>query len=203
MTQLMVKKWHVKCTFIEPLLGTVSKNKAVYATYIASLAEKAVTESGEPPDIEDEIASVTEREESGWTGFHEDPDGAYLYDYQVKGFLKEAGNVLKDIVKVKNLRSKIDSYTFVRPRKIRLASVGEPLERPLRAQTAQGPRVTLVRSDTVAAGSTIEFDIVALPHKELDGDLLHTLLSYGEMKGLGQWRNGGFGSFTFEVEETL
>ena len=48
---------------------------------------------------------------------------------------------------------------------------------------------------------SIEFDIKMLAHKDLNAKLLGFLLDFGEFKGLGQWRNGGFGRFTYSITE--
>jgi hypothetical protein len=117
----------------------------------------------------------------------------------IKGFLKNAGNVLKDVdeIKVKSLRSKIDNYLFVTPRRVYLGKT-EPegyFERPLRAMTQKGPRVTLARSDQVNEGLLISFEISLIPHKELSWTLIDELFEYGKLMGLGQFRNGGFGRF--------
>jgi hypothetical protein len=185
----IVKK-HVKIKLITELLGTVPMDKEVYATYIASL--KPVTET------EDEIETVDSREERGWTSFHRDANGLLVYDYFIKGFFKNAGNVLKEELKIKNLRSKLSDLFFIQPRKIYLGKKKPDgvIERPLRAQTAQGPRVTLARSDYIAAGTEIEFDVALLQGKgELKDGIIAQLLEYGQLQGLGQFRNGGYGRF--------
>jgi len=171
------------------MLGTVPKNKEIYATYIESKA---------PDSPNGEAETVEEIEEKGWTGFHRDEEGLFVYDYFIKGFFKNAGNVLKDSLKVKNLRSKLSDNFFVFPRKIRIGkdSPDGVIERPLRAQTMQGPRVTLARSDYIAIGTEITFQIGWIGHKEISEKLLMELLSYGELQGLGQFRNGGYGRFT-------
>jgi hypothetical protein len=184
-----------KLTLTEPMLGTVAKSKEIFTRYIAN------ERTGE-----DEIANVPEGEEPGYTGFFTDEEGIFLYDYHIKGFLKEAGNVLKESLKLKNLKSKIDNYVFVFPRKIRLQ--GKPdgvLERPLRGMTAQGPRVSLAKSDVVNAGLSFEVTIKVLTHKgqEIDQEVIESLLDYGALKGLGQWRNSSWGRFEFEDATAL
>lgn len=184
----------VTLTFIEPLLGTVPKNPDVYAAYIATKAPAAT-------DVEEEIASVENAERVG-TGFHTDEKGLFLYDYQVKGFLKEAGNVLKDTIGIKALKSKIENFVFLEPRKIYLDK-GQPdgvLERPLRASTPRGERIALARSDYVASGTTITFNIKILPGPVKNKDIL-TILEYGKLKGLGQNRNSGYGRFIYKTQE--
>ena len=73
------------------------------------------------------------------------------------------------------------------------------LERPLRASTAQGDRVALARSDTCPAGTQIEFDVLILG--QVTQSLLEEWLEYGRLRGLGQWRNGGYGTFEFEISK--
>lgn len=184
----------LKITLTEQMLGTVPKDKEIYTSYIASKAPI-------PEGAIDEVDSVETIEERGWTGFHKDENGLFIFDYLFKGFVKEAGNVLKDSVKIKNLRSKLDSYVFIFPRKIHLGKQKPDgvVERPLRAMTMQGPRVTLARSDYVDAGTTFELELKILPHKEITEELILELLKYGELKGLGQFRNGSYGRFGYEV----
>ncbi|HPE06283.1 MAG TPA: hypothetical protein PLW50_01025 [Smithellaceae bacterium] len=69
------------------------------------------------------------------------------------------------------------------------------LERPIRAQTMQGPRVSLIRSDAILQGKELGFTLNLIPHKELNKDLLKELLEYGMFNGLGQWRSGSYGQF--------
>jgi hypothetical protein len=172
------------------MLGTVAMDPEVYKTYIES--KKPENGNGE-----DEYLTVDKIEEKGWTGFHRDDNGLFIYEYMVKGFLKASGNVLKDVIKIKALRSKIDDYVFIKPRRIYLGQ-DKPdgvVERPLRAMTMQGPRVTLARSDYIRAGKEIVFSITLLPHKELTFGVINTLMQHGELMGLGQFRNGGYGRF--------
>jgi hypothetical protein len=177
-----------RITLMEKMLGTVPKNKDIFSRYIAS------ERTGE-----DEIANVPEGEESGYTGFFTKKNGIYLYDYHIKGFLKEAGNILKDSLTLKNLKSKLDNYLFVFPREIFLQDAPDGvLERPLRAMTMQGPRVSLAKSDYVEAGLSFEITIKVLDHKEITQEVVEKLLDYGALKGLGQWRNGSWGRFAWE-----
>ncbi len=175
------------------MLGTVPKDPAIYKSFI---------ETKKPQDKEeDESLTVEKIEEKGWTGFHKDEHGLFIYDYMVKGFLKHAGNVLKENLKIKALRSKLDDFIFIFPRKIYLGKE-EPdgvLERPIRIMTAQGPRVALIRSDYVNIGTVLKFRFVLFPHKEITWEVIQQLLGYGEFMGLGQFRNGGYGKFMYHL----
>lgn len=189
--KLPIEKYHVTVTLITPMLGTVPKDEHIYSTYIASKA---------PEDVDTSDEDVPVSDEKRYTGFHTDEKGIYLLDYQVKGMIKEGGNILKDVFGITALRSKLDNFLFVQPRKIYLGKK-EPdgvLERPLRAQTAMGPRVSLAKSDYVDEGTTFEFDIAILSGP-VTIDVVRVILDYGELKGFGQFRNGGFGRFSYNI----
>ena len=70
-------------------------------------------------------------------------------------------------------------------------------ERPLRAETAMGPRVSLAKSEQVPEGTTCEFTIHTQTKEGMR--MVIDCLEYGEERGTGQWRNAGNGCFTFEV----
>ena len=70
-------------------------------------------------------------------------------------------------------------------------------QRPLRAQTAQGERVSLANSEEIPAGATCEFSVVLLDESHEKAVL--EWLSYGAMRGIGQWRNSGKGRFDYEI----
>ena len=86
---------------------------------------------------------------------------------------------------------------FVSPREIPFseAKLGN-CQRPLRAETAQGPRVALANSETIPAGTSIECEVKCLD----DGleAIVEEWLNYGALRGIGQWRNSGKGRFSWE-----
>jgi len=202
-----VTKYRVVLTFTEDLLGTVAKDPQVYESYIASRAPKAADGT---PGGKDELETVPDArdEERGWTGFHEFPDGRpFLYDYQIKGFFKDAASMLNRGSEKEDRmaahKKVIDGLVFVAPRRIPLhIPPGETLgvlERPLRAQTAQGERVALARSDTAPAGTTMSFEVMILG-KDVSRKVLAGWLDYGQFRGLGQWRSASWGRFTSTLE---
>jgi len=201
-------KYKLKITFLVGPLGT-QPQKDVATEYITSKAADPTT--GELPA--DELETLPDALEKGTTAFHKLAGGQPIYyDYMLKGFLKEAGMVFNGLRGVKNLRSKIDNLVFVTPRQIILQKpetafpydANNPYsvtscERPLRAMTAQGPRTALARSEQLPDGTWFECFLEVF-NGQISEDILRDLLSYGEKKGLGQWRNGGRGTFTFELE---
>jgi hypothetical protein len=188
-------QYKVNIEILEDLLGGQPKNKQVYAKYIAT---KAPT----PENGEEEVQDVQEIEERGWTGFPTDDEGVHLWDYQVKGFLTESARCLKTWGNLKQLQDKVKRYVFVSPRKIRLPKTDGVLERPLRAMTAQGPRVTVTRSDLIKAPFQLSFTVDVLEGAGITEGTVKSLLSYGEYMGLGQWRSGSHGRFrTVSIDE--
>ena len=186
--------YKLRVTFTTSVLGT-QPQKDVATEYITS---KAVDGSGNMPA--DELDTLPEALDKGTTAFHKLNGAPIYYDYMVKGFLKEAGQVFNGLRGVKNLRSKLDNLVFIEPRQIPLnvAGVMTYCERPLRAMTAQGPRTSVARSEELPAGTWFEVTIKVYG-EAISEPLLRDLLSYGGDKGLGQWRNGGHGRFVFKL----
>ncbi|MBA2705847.1 MAG: hypothetical protein H0U60_18580 [Blastocatellia bacterium] len=189
--------YKLKVTMTEPLLGTQTV-KDVAIEYLQSKARDLGI------DVSDEQETLPEMLERGTTVFHKLDDKPIYYDYHVRGFLKESGRLQNGARGVKNLRNKIDNMVFIRPRRIALhvpsdATV-EYLERPLRAETAQGPRVALARSEMLPLGTWFECEVEVLG-STIGEDLLRDLLDYGAYKGMGQWRNASYGRFTYELEK--
>ena len=191
----------VRITLTEEMLGMASANPEIHETYIASQAPDAPTRA-------EEIAAlgVEKVVEKTTTIFPRDDDGTpILWDYQIKGFFKDAVSMLRRIegtkcAKVKAFKKEIDGLLFINPRKIRITlpeggSVTH-CQRPLRAETPQGARVALANSETVPEGSTAEFEIVLYDDKMQSW--VRECLNYGRMRGIGQWRNSGKGKFTWE-----
>ena len=96
---------------------------------------------------------------------------------------------------------KIDGLIFVHPRLIPITMPeGGKIsicERPLRANTAQGPRVSIARSEAVPIGSTITFEVELL--QNYLHDLICEWLDYGKLRGFSQWANSGKGRFSYEI----
>ncbi|MBT9174224.1 MAG: hypothetical protein DDT21_02635 [Syntrophomonadaceae bacterium] len=201
---MKIDQYQVNFTLIEPLLGTVPKDTEIYKTYIAGKKDSRGNPLVPMDSMSDEEVGTVPAggiENRGWTGFHTDENGCFLYNYAILGFLKEAGNTLKEQLGIKALKSKIDQFVFVEPRRIYLKAAPDGvLERSLRAMTMQGPRVTLVRSDYISAGTEFEANLLVLKNKEIDSEIIRAILEYGCLRGLGQFRNGSYGRFEFDMK---
>lgn len=200
---------NVRITFLEGPLGTAPNDEDVYRNFIGSKAPDA-------DRLEDEVAAlgVDAVAEKGMTVFPRDVDGNPIFwDYQIKGFFKDSCQMLSRVggkdengkKKKVNESSKmtaykkiIDGLIFVSPRQIPIKMVGDMsvCQRPLRAQTMQGERVTLAMSEAIGAGATICFTVSCLSSDHVAA--VREWLNYGYLRGLGQWRNSGRGKFVWE-----
>lgn len=191
----------VKIRFIEEALGTQSANPDLHREFIASKSPNAET-------IEDEVAAigVDAAVEKSMTIFPKVADGTpFIYDYQIRGFFKEACGALKKVPgtkssKIKAHKKQIDNLIFVEPRQILIDMKGgmmDVCQRPLRASTPQGERISLASSESIPEGSEIEFTVKCFIDE--DTELVKEWLDYGVFKGISQWRNSGKGRFTYEI----
>lgn len=199
-----MKSMKVRLTFLESILGTSPANENVYRDFIATKAPNAAT-------VEDEVAAlgVDAVAQKGMTVFPRLDDGTpFLYDYQIKGYFKDTCGGLRRVKGtlssgVKSYKQVIDKLIFPEPRTIPILFDGEMgvCQRPLRAQTMQGERVSLAMSEEIPAGAVIEFSIVMLD----DGaeKIVREWLDYGKYSGIGQWRNSGRGRFTWELIDEI
>lgn len=197
----MSKILKVRVTMFEEILGTASANPEIHEEFIASKAPDA-------PSLEEEVAAVGADEvfEKGMTVFPRVDGKPIAWDYQWKGFFKDACGCLRKIPgsaceKIKAYKKEIDGLIFVEPRAIPIRFDGEMgiCQRPLRGQTAQGERIALASSESIPAGAVMEFEIrMLLPAHE---KAVLEMLNYGQLRGFGQWRNSGKGRFRYEILE--
>ena len=192
----------VRLSFIEDILGTASADLELYTTYIAS-------KSPNPMTIEEEVAAIGVEavKEKGMTIFPKKDGKPFIYDYQIKGFFKNACKAMREVPgsassKLKAYKTKIDNLVFVQERCIFYENPdgGEVeisnCQRPLRASTVQGERVALASSESIPAGTEIEFTVEVL-NKDLMS-LVIEWLDYGKLNGIGQWHNSGKGRFSWQ-----
>jgi hypothetical protein len=223
--------YEVKLKFIAPILGSQPTDKEIASKFIAK--KKGLDQL---PREDDEL--LPEALEKGTTVFYRTAAGEPAFmNYQVLGFLKEAGRILSDRSMdvpgrrmPKNLRAKVSQLVSVSPRVIPITMPNgqnwedalEILERPLRAETAQGPRTALAMSEMFPEGCTLTFGLEVIDGKAtnpdetpvrgrktakpavaddiIDKEVLSEILSYGYMHGLGQWRgSGAYGNFIYEI----
>ena len=186
-------------TFIDEILGGNPGNEDIYREYIGSKAP-------DPSKIEDEVAAlgVEGVVEKGKTIFKKKADGTpFICGYHIKGFFKAAAQALRTVdgTKSSNLKAykkEIDTLIFIAEDEIPFIDWGmmDECQRPLRASTPQGERVSIAISESIAAGAQVEFTIQCFVEDDID--LVREWLDYGRFNGIGQWRNSGKGRFTWE-----
>ena len=196
-----MKQLKVKLTLLQGMLGTKSANPELLRDYIASK---------HPEGLQDDEMEVNASEElaKGTTVFNHHEDGSpFIFDYQIKGFFKDSQGALNRIKgqldgsdpKMKAYKKVIDGLIFITEREITpVLPDGTEVgicERPLRAATPQGERVSIARSEEIPAGSTMTFTIECLEDSHIAD--VRRWLDYGKYRGLGAWRNSGKGSFTW------
>lgn len=194
-----MKEMRVRLTLLEEILGTASNNPEIHSEFIASKAPDAKSR-----EEEIEAIGVDAEIEKGMTVFPRNAEGQpIMWDYQIKGFFKDACGMLRKVTdskssKIKAYKKEIDGLIFVQEREIPFQFDGKigNCQRPLRAQTAQGERVSLANSETIPAGTTLEFTIECLVDSDMSA--VREWLDYGRLRGLGQWRNSGKGKFQWE-----
>lgn len=167
-------------------------------------------------------AEAEEMTEKQTTIFPKNPDGSvFCWDYQIRGFFKEAlwmgceigEPELKSLSKW-TIKKCVDSLLFVAERRIPFLSPDnqpitkvEIMERPMRVTTMRGERVCLARSEVVPAGAKLTFTLKWLEAKSskskyfLTQEAIVWALNYAALKGFGQWRSGGYGRFTYTLED--
>lgn len=139
--------------------------------------------------------------------FERTADGKpFLHNWIVKGFLREACRDLHNdkstkSSKLDSINKVIDCSVFVSPRKIPINTDKEITisECRLRAETAMGERTMIEKFETVAPGTTMEFN-VQTPQDDLV-PITKECLEHGAVYGIGYGRCAGIGRFSCEILE--
>jgi hypothetical protein len=186
-----IERWRKK-------YGDIDQNHPLVVHFGELLAKKEKIEAGVVDGIENRGLTVFPRDSQA---------GKYIviYNYQLLGCLKAT---MKDFFpRVRGGRNMVTRYMKITPREILLRDwdTNEPidtvdiLERPLQAWTPAGHIVSIVRSERAEPSVRIEFELEVWGAGELnpfEADFVKELLRIaGEMEGVLQWRNGGYGRF--------
>ena len=169
--------------------------------------------SGEFKKFKDLRETLAELDNKGITCFFREGDKIAIGNHMILGFLKAAGEAIsRTLPTKKGVMLQSNSYTasilnqhcsigpdlILASHDIEREADGKTpkhLQRSLRGMTAQGPRVSLAKSEVLPKGTTFTFTIRVLDNSPLTEEILTQMLSYGTLHGLGQWRNAGFGQF--------
>jgi len=199
-----MKSIQIRITFLDELLGMLPDSEDIFRRFIAAKAPDSSTSADDEADALE--ADIMDNRQSVHI-FPKRNGRPFLYDYQMKGFMKDACSALRKVPgsesgKIRAYRKEIDGLIFVTPREIPLHFCGEigTCARPLRASTAQGDRIAMAISETVPAGTYMECTITCLSDSHMAA--VHEWLDYGSLRGMGEWRNSGKGRFEWaEIPE--
>lgn len=164
--------------------------------------------------------TLEELDEKGITCFFRDPMGSgkiCIGSHMILGFLKAGAEAIcrrnisekgerkngTMLSSISHSQSMINMHLGIFPEMIPASKDivreedGSPkyYQRSLRAKTAQGDRVALAKSELLPKDTVFTFQIKLMTGSEITEEHLKEILAYGELKGLGQWRNVGHGSF--------
>lgn len=170
-----MKKLKIHVTFTEGILGTATADPEIYSRFIGSKSPDAAT-------LPEEVAALGEDAiiERGTTVFPKDEDGTpFLWDYQIKGFFKDACGML----------ARLSGKDPATGKKRKAVNESGKL-------TAQGERTALSSSEECPAGTTCEMTILCLD--DAHEKAVREWLDYGALRGIGQWRNSSKGRFKWE-----
>ena len=191
--------------------------------YISDITDKKLTKKEKEDVLKNGLGalkeSLVEHEMKSTTVFLRTKDGKpCIGDHMIYGFLKAASDAIcRTKAREQATMLASSSYTcsiinqhlrcqerFIKFDKPVLAQDGDTLylQRSLRAKTAQGPRITLTKSEQIPEGAKLKFTLLVMDNSPLSLPILREMLDYGQFSGLGQWRNAGYGMFTYEIKKS-
>lgn len=195
-------RYKVTLHFYEDLLGSVPDTQEVYESYVQA---KVRSTNGNGRAYADELQTLSVAKDK--TDFHRLGNTPILYDYVIKGFMKESCAHLRQVggwnysTELTAYKTLINAAILIKPRRIPLQLAAGPtydFARILRADTAQGPRTLPVCSVTAKPGTWLEFEMEVIGNKITEA-LLTEWFDHAAWVGLGQWRSGGWGRFTYQL----
>lgn len=146
-------------------------------------------------ELTDKLLASNSGQERGRFVFTKDKSGNVLIEnYRVKGFFEEAAQALfyQDPEKVRRIRNNL----FVH--RTRLVTPKPPdgvHSRPVVVKAGATNKASMISSEYLAPGTRLTFEVEIIPADALSAEDLKLLLTYGEKRGMGQWRKAGFGTF--------
>lgn len=191
----------------EKLMGGYPKNPEAEAAMLKARGlEDLIPVQVDPATLsEEDRKALKERAiTKTWTGFKSNGQGPYIESRQIKAMLREAANVTKDMLGLKNMKSKVAERVFVEPPEISLGK-DKPdgtETRVIHVPTMHGPRSSIKFCDYVIQPE-ISFQLRVLNDGLITEAYLRTLLEYAQENGLGADRSQDFGKFgitRFEAE---
>jgi len=166
-------------------------------------------------DLKEEVGELDER---GITVFFRHDGKIAIGDHMIYGFMKAAAEAISRTLPTKkgtvlhsasytesiiNQHTRCQEEFITFDKDIERKDDGTPdyKVRSIRVMTAQGPRVSIVKSEQVPAGAVLKFHLKVMEDSPLTEEVLRKIFAYGEVSGLGQWRNAGYGTFSCTMKK--
>jgi len=186
----------VRWDFEGRLCGSVPMQKDLVGPWLQSRMGEV------DPEVEAEVLeTIDEAQDRVTLGFQKDENGIFVRGGTVKAHLKDSANQIKDILGIKNLRSKVANRIYVAEYRIYIERNGETLQepdssfdQPIHVITPRGPRNSLKTIGFVEKAYFI-FTVKLLQDKEITREVLQSIFEYGGLHGYGGERGMGEGRY--------
>lgn len=219
-----MKEFKVRLTFKRDVIGSQPSNEDIKKDYImskmltgrtgmsADVAQSRIKEEIENLKKDPEYQKTIEQlDDKTLTVFYRNNEGIpCISDIQLRGFFKDSfafvarenkwltkkdGTNYSGDAKYRDwIGDRIsfnEQYIPIKDKEVKI------MQRPLRCETMQGPRVTLSSSEYISAPFSINFSFKATD--DVKDDMIKAVLDRGEFKGIGQWANAQWGTFVYEL----
>lgn len=199
---------------ITDIVGGIPLNPELIETWVNQTNKKKSTERRKKIiEAHREVLEELEDEsrESKGIGFHRVDGELVIEGRQLKAMLKEAANILREIVPtgqtkdgkpvygIPQLQSKVADQVFVSEKFVSLGRdrPDDIRERPIHVMTAQGERDS-IKVYEICYDAVVTFTLRRLRNKgrmAVPEEALMHVLNYGQSLGLGADRSQGYGTF--------
>jgi hypothetical protein len=222
----VMNQFKISITFTRPILGSQPSDPEIRKKYIAAkmtAGRTGMSGAAAMNKIEGELENlkadldyqkkIEDTESKGLTIFYRDENGnPSMSDIQIRGFMKDAFAFVAKDLKIAALKKK-DGSDYSGEQKYRDFIGGrisfdkmyypiggdiEYFERPLRAMTMMGPRVSIAGSEICRNPNTI--NVLITTTDDLNESVIRAIFDRGLFKGISQWSNAQYGCFTYEIE---
>lgn len=204
MDKINYTRYQVIMQCIGRIEGGVPKNPAVIESWLATKGKsqadivQATQEAMGMESLDAAVAAV-EAVQKNWCGFKCGPQGLYIEARQIKAALKEAANITREQLGIKNARSKLAERLWIigagEDHEQILLGKSEPdgyEERAVHAWVKMQQVHSIKRTDYVSRPK-LEFIIEVLDDAIFKPELLRELFIYVGKNGIGANRSQGAG----------
>ncbi len=217
-------RWKVTIQITNELMAGIPKNKELIKTWLESRkpSDAAFTKRDAAGEVLPTVDELTEQvasdvgandtkdkdtaqaeEDFSWLGFRKDDErGLWVRGSDMKAHIKDCANILKDLLELKALRSKVADRVYVVEEAIWFGKMDPDghIEPPVHVMTRMGKRSALKRNDYILRPE-ISFTLRVLDDDVIDEELLRAIFDYGGTHGFGAERGLGYGRYTLELLE--